>query len=235
MLRKTLILLAVAAVAAGASTFAYASIPDASGLIHSCYHVNGQGQVDGSAQLRVIDPASQNKDGKACKKDENELDWNQQGIQGPQGPQGAQGAQGVQGQQGPQGPAGPASGHVYVSNPNSHVIDNPQPAEQEIVGLSGLPAGNYLIWSPIEIYGDDGDFDAQCAWRINDAPLEPNPTNGQFPLYDAKDDQHGQFPMFGEVNLPDASNSVVVFCSTTSGNKPQASGQMIAMQIGAVN
>ncbi len=51
MLRKMLILLAVAAVAAGASTFAYASIPDGSGTIHGCYKTNG-------GDLRVIDSAS---------------------------------------------------------------------------------------------------------------------------------------------------------------------------------
>jgi len=210
MLRRTLIALAVAAVAAGASTFAYASIPDGSGTIHGCYKSD-------HGDLRVIDPASSKKDLQACKNDETALSWSQTGPQGPQGP------------------AGPASGHVYVSNFNSHVIDDPQPSEQEIVGLSGLPAGNYLIWSPIEIYGDDGNFDSQSAWRIDDAPLEPNPTNGQFGLYDQKQDDHGQFPMFGEVNLPNASNSVVVFCSTGSDNKPTAGGQMIAMHIDAVN
>src|SRR5690349_24561598 len=106
MTRRRLLAVPVVAVAAsaGLATFAYAAIPDINGVIHGCYHVNGQGQVDGSSNLRVIDAASSNKDGKACKKDENALDWNQQGVQGPQGPQGVQGAQGPQGPQGPPGP-----------------------------------------------------------------------------------------------------------------------------------
>jgi hypothetical protein len=70
---------------------AYAAIPDGNGVIHACYHVNGQGQVDGGANLRLIDPSSSNKDGSACKKDEQALNFNQQGQQGATGATGATG------------------------------------------------------------------------------------------------------------------------------------------------
>ena len=101
--RRRLLGFAVAAslaLSAGIATVAYASIPDGSGVIHACYHVNGAGQVDGSATLRVIDAASTNKDGTACKKDENALDWNQQAIQGQQGPQARRARKGHRGPQG---------------------------------------------------------------------------------------------------------------------------------------
>ena len=200
-------------VSAALGAVAYASIPDAGGVIQGCYKT-------ASGDLRVIDDSNA-----SCKAGETALDWNQQGIQGPQGPQG---------QQGPPGQDS-VSGHVYVSNPNSHVIDTPSPAEQEIVGLSGLPPGNYLIWSPIEIYGDDAGFDGECAWRVNDQTPYFDPKYGVFPVYDAKDDQHGQFPMFGEIALTQSSNSVKVECSSYSDNHPEAGGQMIALRVGDVN
>ena len=220
--RRRLLGLAVAvglALSAGIATVAYASIPDASGVIHACYHVNGAGQIDGSATLRVIDAASSNKDGTACKKDENPLDWNQQGIQGPQGPQ---------------GPAGPAvAGHVYVSNPNSHeMLENDN---TEIVGLSGLPAGNYLIWSPMIIVGDDPTLNSVCDWYVNGATFPSGDPNGYTFQYDSKDDKFGSAPMFGELTLTASTNTIITKCDTDSDNHPIGSGQMIALQVGDVN
>ncbi len=227
-------LLTIAAVAlaasAGLAAVGYASIPDGNGTIHGCYK-NDKGD------LRVIDPAASKKDQSSCKNDETALNWSQTGPQGPAGPQGPQGPQGAQGPQGPQGPAGPGvAGHLYVSNPNSHVIDYASPNEQEIVGLSGLPAGNYLIWSPITIYGDESGYEgSECAWRINGQTPYPDPKNGNFATYDAKHDTNGVFPMFGEVALTQASNSVKAMCSVQTDSKPLAAGQMIALRVGDVN
>ena len=81
-------------VAAGA---AYATIPDANGVIHGCMKKSG-------GALRVIDSGVTQ-----CSKDETALSWNRTGPQGPQGLQGAPGAQGVQGDPGPQGAPGAAS------------------------------------------------------------------------------------------------------------------------------
>jgi hypothetical protein len=227
--RKWLVLtVAAAAVALSAGLGAYAAIPDAGGVIHGCYHVNGQGQVDGSANLRVIDPASTNKDGKACKKDETALDWNQQGIPGPQGPQGVPGPQGPQGPQGP-----PGAGHAYVSDPNSHEIE--QNGDQEIVGLSGLSAGSYLVFSPIDIVGDDSGFNGTCIWRINDDPNQFRIANSYTFIYDSADTSFGRAPMLGVVSIPDDNSSLKAFCTTSSDNHPVASGQMIAVKLGAVN
>ena len=80
-----------------AGGIAYATIPDSNGVIHACYHVNPHGTVDGSGNLRVIDPASTNKDGSACRKDEKALDFDQTGPQGAKG-QGRPGRRGQQGQ-----------------------------------------------------------------------------------------------------------------------------------------
>jgi len=227
MLGKTLIVVAVAAVAAGASTFAYAAIPDGSGVIHGCYKTD-------KGDLRVIDPASSKKDASSCSKDETPLNWGQTGPQGAQGPQGPQGPQGVQGPQGAQGPAGPGvAGHVYVSNPNSHEML--QNDNTEIVGLSGLPAGNYLIWSPMIIVGDDPTLNSVCDWYVNGASFPAGTPNGYTFHYDARDDQFGSAPMFGELTLTASTNTVVTKCATDSDNHPIGSGQMVALQVGNVN
>jgi hypothetical protein len=222
MLRKTLIVLAVAAVAAGASTFAYASVPDASDLIHSCYHVNGQGQVDGSATLRVIDPSSPNKDGQACKKGENELDWNQQGIPGPQG------LQGIQGPQGPQGPEG--SGHAYYQDSGGLVTIH---GSATIMGIAGLPAGNYLVWAPVEVIGDTDDgTDNTCLWVVNGSHITV-PMGDTF-IYDGRDNSYGRADMSGVVNIPTDNSTLDVNCGANTDGA-QEFGQITALKVGSLN
>jgi hypothetical protein len=72
-------LLAVVSAAAIGGGVAYATIPDASGVIHGCYkNANGQ--------LRVIDPAVSQ-----CLPSETAISWNQTGPPGPPGPPGISG------------------------------------------------------------------------------------------------------------------------------------------------
>ncbi len=92
--RRVIALAAAVVVLAG--VVAYASIPDANGVIHGCYKKSG-------GTLRVIDNAVDRCDSRA----EIPLSWNQTGPQGPAGPQGPQGLQGPAGPQGPEGPQGP--------------------------------------------------------------------------------------------------------------------------------
>jgi len=82
--------LAAAVVLAGG--VAYATIPDAGGVIHGCYHKN-------SGALRVIDTGG----GGNCMIGETSLDWNQTGVQGSTGPQGPIGSTGAQGPSGVSG------------------------------------------------------------------------------------------------------------------------------------
>lgn len=55
------------------STIAVASIPSSSGVITACY-------VTSKGDLRLIDPATT-----ACKSNETQITWNQQGVPGPAG------------------------------------------------------------------------------------------------------------------------------------------------------
>lgn len=68
------LVLGVATLAAGGAAFA--TIPDSSGVIHACYHVNGAGQLDGDGRIHLIDPTGAAKNLQTCKKDERPLNWN---------------------------------------------------------------------------------------------------------------------------------------------------------------
>src|SRR3954469_18677701 len=120
-----------ALVAISAGSIAYAAIPDAGGVIHSCYKKSSPN----AGTVRIIDSAN----APACGNSETALNWNQQGPQGPTGPAGPQGPQGpqgptgsqgpkgdtgAQGVQGPQGPAGPATlPTAYIKRVNDVLVD----------------------------------------------------------------------------------------------------------------
>ena len=132
LIRPAVVALAIVGALLVAGGIAYATIPDSSGVIHSCYHVNGQGTVDGSGTLRVIDPSSSNKDGSACKHDEKALDFNQTGPPGQPG------------QQGPPGPTGPSD--VYsVDGFGAGIKGLPLATWVVLATTSTLPAGSYFV------------------------------------------------------------------------------------------
>lgn len=114
--RRTIVAVGAAVVLATAAGVAYATIPDAGGVIHACYKVDGNGDITGDGNIRLIDPSSSKKNTQACAKNEAALDWNQQGPQGDTGPTGATGPQGASGATGPQGASG-ATGPQGASGP----------------------------------------------------------------------------------------------------------------------
>jgi hypothetical protein len=84
----------VASVAAiGGGTLAIAAVPDKSGRINACYVKSGKRQ--GDVRLLVK--------GTKCRRGEQKVAWNQQGLQGPQGAQGESGAPGAPGAPGQPG------------------------------------------------------------------------------------------------------------------------------------
>ncbi len=108
--KSSALILAVGALVVAGTGIGIASIPDASGVVHTCYTTNGSvfGQPQGS--LRVIDTAK----GQKCQASETGLNLNQTGPTGPAGPKGATGATG------PQGPAG--GGGVAGATVVTHTI-----------------------------------------------------------------------------------------------------------------
>jgi hypothetical protein len=108
---KVVVVIAVAALAGGA-TFAVASVPDSSGVIHLCYVVtkpaNGEPPVPitTAPNVTVIDPSA----GQSCSDIKTSDTYSEQPLTldqtGAQGPAGVNGAPGAQGPAGPQGLAG---------------------------------------------------------------------------------------------------------------------------------
>jgi len=93
--RKSLIMVAVVVGVVLVGGVAYASIPDAGGVIHGCYQKN-------SGQLRVLDPSTG-----SCSSSEVGLNWNQTGPTGSTGSHGPTGATGKDGKNGAAGATGP--------------------------------------------------------------------------------------------------------------------------------
>src|SRR6476659_3553798 len=83
-------------VAVAAAGIAYASIPDANGVIHSWYNSD-------NGALRVF---GKSKDYQQCNAGEKALDWSQTGPTGPIGATGPTGATGATGATGPTGATG---------------------------------------------------------------------------------------------------------------------------------
>ena len=129
MRRRDLFAAAVGAVAATvlAGGIAWAAIPDANGVIQSCYKLKG-------GALRVIDTEK----GQTCSNGEMLLTWNQEGIQGPKGDKGDQG------DPGPPGPPGTVGN--ACTRPN-----DPTP---DITGCSSVVA--YASDGPLTITDLDG-------------------------------------------------------------------------------
>jgi len=78
------LLFAVTVAIAVTAGFAYATVPDANGVIHACYRVDKKGEDD-KGQVRIVDSA------RDCKKNEQHITWNQRGPQGETGPTGPPG------------------------------------------------------------------------------------------------------------------------------------------------
>jgi hypothetical protein len=164
-LRLLAIGLAALAVSAGIATVAYASIPDAGGLIHGCYKTNG-------GDLRVVDDSTS-----SCRSSETALDWNQQGAPGPPGPSGPQGAQGVQG---PPGASG-VSGYEVVSHDGNVPDGTGQydvvqcPSGKKAVG-GGFNADDFRDLT-IEMSGPTADG---TGWIVNVISHGPGNVQGHF-------------------------------------------------------
>lgn len=71
-----------------AGGIAFASIPDAAGVIHGCYR---SAAGDAQGQLRVVDDPAR------CRGNETPIQWSEQGVAGPPGPQGPPGEDGEDG------------------------------------------------------------------------------------------------------------------------------------------
>src|SRR5262249_8841704 len=93
--RRLSLLALVVGVGVAVGGIAYASIPDANGVIHGCYRPT-------TGELIVI-----KSDGKGCETGWTPLNWSQTGPTGLAGPTGPTGSSGVTGPTGATGTTGP--------------------------------------------------------------------------------------------------------------------------------
>jgi hypothetical protein len=150
-----------------------------------------------------------------CNSNETQLDPVALGLVGPRGPQG------------PPGPSG--TSHAYHAK-NSHSI----PSDVELVGLSGLPAGSYVVGVTVTVVGDDESLGMTCLIRINDEPSNFIIPVGDTAIYSAKDDGFGGTSMMLTLTLPSAGSSMKVFCGSEDPHA-EAQGEIVAVQVDALN
>jgi hypothetical protein len=208
--RVVVTLLGVGAAALAGGGIAYATIPDASGVIHGCYQKSG-------GSLSVIDAAVT-----TCAKSQTELDWNVQGPTGPQGPQGPQGAQGPTGPQGdpgptgatgPQGPAGPSgTSHAYSAT-GGFVQYGTTPVQ--VASLS-LPAGTYLVWATGNVVDGNMTTGHDCVLSSGGTTLEEEKVTTTTGPYAATT------VSFSEPVTLASAGSVKVTCSSATDNSANA-------------
>jgi hypothetical protein len=157
-----------AAVTAGS---AYASIPDASGIIHGCYNLS-------TGATRIIDTALT-----SCTIKEKALAWEQKGPQGPAGPVGPAGAAGqsVVGQSvGVGDPSCPYGGAKFSIGSASTYVCNGAPGATGAMGPMGAP-GAQGAPGPVGPQGIQGPSGAPGPTGASGAQGIPGPTGPQGP------------------------------------------------------
>jgi Collagen triple helix repeat (20 copies) len=163
-LRSRLVAALVGAVSmAAVGGVAYATIPDTSGVIHTCYS-----QATGT--WRPID--TETNPPQKCKSGEVQLDFNQKGPAGPkgdagppgpkgdQGLRGADGKDGAPGPPGPQGPAGPSDAYVDVGTFGELPTDR-----LGTLAYVDLPVGNFVVTGSFDLENHNPGlppFDVSC-------------------------------------------------------------------------
>jgi hypothetical protein len=129
-----------------AAGISYASIPDGSGVIHSCYANSG-------GALKIIDSAKVS----TCPTGTTGLNFNQKGRTGAQGLQGIQGLQGTQGLQGIQGPAGISEG-ISGTSGTSVPLNQAQTLTPVLSATGTAPvSGTYYVNASVMLVVAQGD------------------------------------------------------------------------------
>jgi hypothetical protein len=224
LIRPAVVALTIVGALLVAGGIAYATIPDASGVIHGCYKKSSPNQ----GTLRVIDTDK----AQTCSNSETALTWSQTG---PQGPQGIQGIQGPPGIQGPQGPSG--SSHAY-SNANLAALTQISPNSNTITQLT-LPAGDYLVSATGTVvktgtFNTTGsDNDVKCS--LND-PNDNAVTASQAEANGLDYEDAVPYMLVATMSLA-SGGTITVDCATLTGAVVSELdfNSLVAMKVDAVN
>lgn len=141
-MRKPVVIPVIAFLVIAGGTLAFASIPDADGVIHGCFR-----KSDG--RVRVINTDR----GQTCLRRERVLNWSKQGPPGLQGLPGEQGIQGPAGQDGAVGQDGPQG------DPGAFIARRIRPASPPFVMNNGGNAPGQFFDYPLTPIGYDKPAD----------------------------------------------------------------------------
>jgi Collagen triple helix repeat (20 copies) len=218
--RLTAVVLAAGVLAVGG--IAYASIPDATGVIHGCYLKSGGG-------LRVIDSAGH------CGMSETSLNWGQQGPPGPAGPAGPAGAAGQTGPMGPAGPAGPAgtsgAAHAYFATDSTLIGSG---SSGDVTTLAGLPAGTYLVWADVELSGNNDTATAECG-LYNGSGFSQNLDPEGLPILSGDQTHTDSINIAGAASIA-SGGKFHVFCNVhDSGGEAAIGATITALKVDQLN
>lgn len=206
---------AVGAVVTGAAV-GYASVPDASGVIHACYQRDVT-NTGAASPLMIIDSAHGH-----CPTGFTPISFSQTGPTGaagpigPRGPVGSTGpagpvgSTGPAGSPGPSGPSGPAGPTGPASAPNVYTSSSgtvPIPSGNTTYWYFSLPAGTYELTAQFHVTNNFGEGQFACGLSATDsqhttAPgtaLTSGATNGSGPaVYDQ------DYTVLGTVTIADS-------------------------------
>src|SRR5262249_5592709 len=102
-------------------------------------------------------------------------------------------------------------------------------------GLSGLPAGNYVVWGTATVVGDEESLGMTCLIRVNDNPSNFIIPVGDTAIYSGKDDAFGANAMVTTLTLPSPGpGSIKVFCGSEDPHA-EAQGEIVAVKLDALN
>ena len=198
----------VLAATALAGGIAWASIPDANGVIQGCYTKVG-------GVLRVIDTTK----GQKCTDAEVAISWNQKGPKGDTGPAGPAGAAGPKGDTGATGPTGAAGPKGDPGPAGADGAAGPK-GDTGLAGAAGAagPKGDTGATGPAGAAGEKGD---PCL-SSDPACVGPKGDKGDPGLrYRASWNPYGDYPP-GDVVTRDGS-SWVATQYTCCGDEPGVS------------
>ena len=208
--RSTLFGLAALA-AAAAGGIAYASIPDANGVIHACYSANGTG-LPGGTPLKIVETT--------CTNGQAEITWGQAGPQGARGEKGDPGDKGDKGDPGEPGAPGISAAYTNYAE-DWEPIGN---GLTRTVASVTVPAGSYTLSAVVKATDID-DFEyLQCGF------FAPGTVHGHFAIFTGD----GAQPMLGDATVGFGENTIFVRCEAREGTI-NALAEMIATRVGALS
>jgi len=192
---------------AAAAGFAYATIPDGSGVIHGCYSL-----TKGPGGLRVIDTAK----GQHCNTGESALNWNQTGTTGATGATGAT------------GPTGPSDGGEGGTLSDTTVAASGSFVTVADSEIHNLPGGEYVYSASVYVTPSGGTTVANC-FAIGSG------SSGSSGLGDTTVSSAQWIPVVGDLELTGSQNAQIECNEDGNVHGFTVHGNLIVTRVGTLH